>query len=294
MDLQEQFRRAALEAGIADDEISTFAAHLRFSIRLLGGAGDSPAGRYGGLPRLPVGAQWPSDGARPLPFVFSVDCAALPRADGLGLPADGSLLFFLNHEKDHEESRGEQAYARVVHVPAGTGTEVASTPYHYEFAGEQYDLHAVVGVALPEWLDEDDEDDDEDDDYEDEDDLSPHRRQVLDALPHRDELRALARALWPAEGLASAVLGGYAADEVVRSIAEQVLAGREKAGEITIPVAKWYSHVDDEAHRLAGEWVSLARFLLDDEFYAGSFAIRHDDLAAARWDRVLSVTRFSE
>ncbi|MET7950818.1 hypothetical protein [Micromonospora sp. NPDC005324] len=32
------------------------------------------------MPRLPVGTDWPTAGASPLPFIFSVDCAALPRS----------------------------------------------------------------------------------------------------------------------------------------------------------------------------------------------------------------------
>ncbi|WP_433309142.1 DUF1963 domain-containing protein [Micromonospora sp. CA-269861] len=294
MDHQGQFARAALKLGIPDDEISRFTEHLRLSIRLSGGSGGAPVGQFGGLPRLPVGVDWPSAGAGPLPFVFSVDCAALPGVDGFGLPADGSLLFFLNHEEDHlAGGSGERRYARVVYVPAGTATEVAAEPTNPEVVGEQYDVFATLAAELPPWIvTRDDED-------EDEDDLSPFQQQLARDLerdlPHLDELRALADDLWPSfEGLASADIGGYADDEVIRSIAEQTLAGREKAGEIVIPVAQWYSQVEREQHRLTSEWVSLARYSLADEFYYGSFVIRHDDLAAGRLDQALSVTEFSE
>ncbi|MFE9192887.1 hypothetical protein ACFYL6_25130 [Micromonospora sp. NPDC007208] len=81
---------------------------------------------------------------------------------------------------------------------------------------------------------------------------------------------------------------------MIGSIAEQTLAGREKAGEIVVPLAQWYSHVEREKHRLTSGWVSLARFALTDEFYYGSFVIGHDDLAAGRLDEALSVTEFSE
>ena len=40
--------------------------------------------------------------------------------------------------------------------------------------------------------------------------------------------------------------------------------------------------------------MSLARFPVADEYYYGSFTIRHDDLAAARVDKALPVTKFSE
>ncbi|MER7586213.1 DUF1963 domain-containing protein [Micromonospora sp. NPDC127501] len=281
--------------GIPDDEIGRFTTHLRLSIRLGGGSGDSPVGQFGGLPRLPVGMDWPTAGPSPLPFVFSVDCAALPRVDGFGLPADGSLLFFLNHQEDHlAGGTGDRRYARVVYVPADAATEVAEEPGNPTFVGEQYDLHARLRPELPPWIATDDEDDDDDGD-----DVSPFQQQLARDLevdlPHLDELRALADDLWPPdEGLASAEIGGYADDEVIRSIAEQTLAGREKAGEIVVPVAQWYTQLKKEQHRLTSEWVSLARFSPADEFYYGSFVIRHDDLAAGRLDLALSVTEFSE
>ncbi|MGP4029261.1 hypothetical protein [Actinomadura sp. 3N407] len=40
--------------------------------------------------------------------------------------------------------------------------------------------------------------------------------------------------------------------------------------------------------------MSLARFPVADEFYYGSFVIRHDDLAAGRLDKAFSVTEFTE
>jgi hypothetical protein len=233
---------------------------------------------------------WPFGGVSPLPFVFSVDCAALPRVEGFGLPTDGSLLFFLDHEEDYLASAsGDRRYARVVYVPAGTDTEVAEEPINYEFVGKQYDVGATLLAQLPNWFGAD----------EDEDDLSPFQQQLARDLerdlPHLDELCALAYSLWPpGEGLASGYIGGYVDDEVVTSIAEQTLAGRERAGEIVIPVAKWYSHVEEEKHRLTSEWVLLARFSLADEFYCGSFVVRHDDLAAGRMDKAYSVTVFSE
>ena len=110
-------------------------------------------------------------------------------------------------------------------------------------------------------------------------------------LPHLDELRALAYDLWPSG--AGVVIGGYADDDVINSIAEQTLAGREKAGEIpAIPVAKWSSHLEEEMHRLTSEWISLARELPEYEVYCTSFVIRQDDLAAARLDKALAVTTF--
>ncbi|MEV5206428.1 DUF1963 domain-containing protein [Micromonospora sp. NPDC053740] len=297
MDHQGQLRHAAAEVGIPDDEIGKFTEHLRLAIRLSGGSGDAPVGQFGGLPRLPVGTDWPTAGANPLPFIFSVDCAALPRVDGFGLPSAGSLLFFLAHQEDHlAGATGDRRYARVVYIPADTDTEVAEEPNIPTFVGERYDVFATLVARLPPWMATQDDDEDED---EDEDDLSPFQQQLTRDLerdlPHLEELRALADDLWPPdEGLASADIGGYLDDEVIRSIAEQTLAGREKAGEIVVPVAQWYTQLEKEQHRLTSEWVSLARFSLAEEFYYGSFVIRHDDLAAGRLGEALSVTEFSE
>ncbi|MEU8180963.1 DUF1963 domain-containing protein [Micromonospora sp. NPDC049044] len=292
MDHEGQFRHAALALGIPDDEVSRFIKHLRLPIRLSGGSSGVPVGRFGGAPRLPVGMDWPTDGESPLPFIFSVDCAALPRVDGFGLPADGSLLFFLNQEQ--AAATGDRRYGRVVHVPAGTDTEVAAGSTDHPFVDEQYDVSATLRAEVPTWfgMDEDNEDEDED-----EDDLSPFQQQLARDLerdlPHLDELCALANDLWPSDdGYASAYLGGYADQEVIRSFAEQTLAWREKLGEIVVPVAKWYSEVERETHRLTTEWVSLAHFPVDNERYYrsdGRFVIRLDDLAAGRLDEALAM-----
>ncbi|MEV4702235.1 hypothetical protein [Actinoplanes sp. NPDC049316] len=173
-------------------------------------------------------------------------------------------------------------------VPAGTDTEVAAGSTDHAFVGKQYDVSATVRAEFPSWfgVDEDDEDD-----------LSPFRQQLARDLerdlPHLDELCAMADDMWPPDSTyASAYIGGYADTEVIKSIAEQTLAWREKNGEIVVPVAKWYSHMEKEMHRLTSEWVSLARFPVDNEFYyrsAGGFVIRHDDLADGRLHEALSV-----
>lgn len=294
MDHQGQFRRAALaRMDIPGDEISRFIEHLRLSIRLSGGSRGVPVGQFRGLPRLPVDEGWPSDEFGQLPFIFSVDCALLPRIDGFDLPVDGSLLFFLNHEKDHlATNTGDQQFSRVVHVPAGTETAVAE-PSDLQSVGKQYDVSATLCVELPTWLapDEDEE--------EDEEDQSPFQQQLARDLeremPHLDELCALAYDLWPPdEGFASAYIGGYVDDGVIESLAGQTLVVREMAGEIVVPRGKWYSHLEQEQYGLTSEWMSLAIFALDDEPYYGSFAVRHDDLAAGRLDKAFSVTTLSE
>ncbi|GAA4698760.1 protein of unknown function (DUF1963) [Promicromonospora umidemergens] len=296
MDHQGQFRRAALALSLPDDEVGRFIEHLRLSIRLSGGSRGVPVGQFRGLPRLPVDEDWPSDEFGQLPFIFSVDCALLPRIDGFDLPVDGSLLFFLNHEKDHlATNTGDQQFSRVVHVPAGTETAVAE-PSDFQSVGKQYDVSATLSVELPTWLAPDEDEEEED---EDEDDHSPFQQQLARDLeremPHLDELCALAYDLWPPdEGFASAYIGGYVDDEVIESLAGQTLVVREMAGEIVIQSGKWYSQLEQEQHRLTSEWMSLAIFSLDEESYYGSFAVRHDDLAAGRLDKAFSVTTISE
>jgi hypothetical protein len=141
---------------------------------------------------------WPTGPNGPLPFVASFDCAALPRIDGIALPPDGSLLIFLHHESAHEafDRVKEQRYARIVYVPADTGTVVADEPDHpgrtfttnREFVSPERDLFAVVHAELPKWLDKDDA---EDEDLEDgpgfEAEMSDFQRRVARGLPHRRE-----------------------------------------------------------------------------------------------------------
>ncbi|MGW5638535.1 DUF1963 domain-containing protein [Streptomyces sp. NPDC003832] len=291
MDHQGEFRRAALELGIPGDEISGFSQHLRLSIGLSVGGG-SPVGQFGGLPRLPVGMKWPSAEEIPLPLLLSVDCGALPRVDGFDLPVDGTLLFFANQELDHEDSSGR--YARVVYVPEGIETAVADAPSS-KCVREQLDVSAELRAELPLWLQEGDEDWHEFWEDLEWEDMSPFQQQLFRYmernLPHLAELRALAHRLWPSA--AGITIGGYADDEVINSIAEQTLAGREKAGEIpAIPIAKWPSHLETEKHRLASEWISLVSEARIYEEYYTSFVIRHYDLAAARVDKALAVTHF--
>ncbi|NEA43109.1 DUF1963 domain-containing protein [Streptomyces sp. SID11385] len=293
MDHQREFRRAALELGIPDEEISSFGRHLRVAIGLTP-AGEGPAvGRLGGLPRLPVGMEWPSAGDIPLPLLLSVDCGALPGIDGSAIPDDGTLLFFVDQERDHEDTTGR--YARVVYVPDGTGTAPAPPP-HSVWVHDHQDVRAELRAELPLWLQESEDEDWheywEDLEYEDMSSFQQELFQYMERdLPHAHELRTLARDLWP--GDAFLVLGGYADDEVISGIAQQTLAGREKAGEIpAIPIAQWPSLLERERHRLTSEWTALMRQGRFYEEYSTSFVIRHEDLAAARVDKALPVTGF--
>ncbi|NEA98093.1 DUF1963 domain-containing protein [Streptomyces sp. SID13726] len=119
MNHRERFHSAAVEQGIPEDEVRRFAGFLRFAIGTSPGYDGVPVGQMGGLARLPEGMPWPACDSMPLPFIASFDCAALPRVDDLPLPADGSLLFFLHHDRAYDEREefdkdDEMAYARVV------------------------------------------------------------------------------------------------------------------------------------------------------------------------------------
>ncbi|MFK3733919.1 DUF1963 domain-containing protein [Streptomyces sp. NPDC088090] len=286
MDHRGEFRRAALELGIPGDEISRFSQHLRLAIGLSGGGDGSPVGHIGGLPRLPVGMKWPSAGDVPLPLLLSVDCGELPRIEGFDLPADGRLLFFVRQEMDFGTSRSDPGqYARVVYVPDGTKTVVAEPP-DSACASERIDVCAELRADLPLWLEEGDEDEGWHEFWEDLewDDMSPFQQQLVRymerELPHLAELRSLAYDLWPSG--AYLVIGGYADDEAtVGSITAKTLAK-----------GKWLSCTDEDALRLASEWIPLANEARGYAEYYTKFMIRHDDLTAARWDKALTVTVF--
>lgn len=271
--------------GIPDDEISRFSQHLRLAIGLSRGGDGSPVGHIGGLPRLPVGMKWPSAGDIPLPLLLSVDCGTLPRVDGFDLPADGTLLFFVHQERDFGELGAYPGqYARVVHVPDGTETAVAEPP-DSECVGERIDVCAELRADLPLWLEEG-EDEDWHEFWEDLelDDMSPFQQQLARymerELPHLDELRSLAYGLWSSG--AYLVIGGYADDErTVGSITAK-----------TLTQGQWLPLLDEDALRLASEWIPLANEGRIYEEHYTKFMIRHDDLAAARWDKALTVTIF--
>ncbi len=300
MDRYEQFRRAAIEQGIPDDEVGRFAEHLRFEISARGAdPGEEVVGQSGGLPRLPVGVEWPGGGS-PLPFIGSVDCAALPRAEGLPLPEDGSLLFFLHHEEDllAPLTTGEQPYARALYVPAGTETVVASPPpghdsarfFHEDlpFLIPEHQLAASVRPVLPEWIEESDYDFD-----------SLLLEQLFDDLKHADELCELVDALWPAQGRGGFLrIGGYCSeiggqDPPLTQMEQVGFGGLQEAGP-SLPGEERFTSSEKVEYRLTREWVPLAQFYTESDYYYGCFLISFDDLAAKRFDRMLSFTMFTE
>ncbi|MCX2951366.1 DUF1963 domain-containing protein [Lentzea sp. NEAU-D7] len=291
MDRHEQFRSAAVDRGIPHDEADAFADQLRFAIWAgPGGAGDEVAGQFGGLPELPVGVKWPG-GDYPLPFIGSVDCAALPRAEGLDLPADGSLLFFLHHEEDMEEHPTTE-FSRVVHVPAGT--ETAPPPpghdtrtYFHEnipFVTPERRLTAWVRPVLPDWIRERD--------VEHEPDTV---KRLFGELKHIEQLCELVDELWPDQDRFCLLrLGGYCREIGGQDGPWSQMAFDDVRSRQAESQEERFRLRREAAYRLSREWVPLAQFPTPSEVYCGCFLIPRDDLAARRFDQMRSFTMFTE
>lgn len=296
MDRYEQFRVAALDRGIPEDEVTRFAAHLRFAICANSPVDGEVVGRLGGLPRLPVGTEWPGSDY-PLPFIGFVDCATLPRVEGLGLPEDGSLLFFLHHESDMEDC--EEPQGRVLYVPAGTETETAAPPEDHDkrthycenipFVIPERQISAWVRPELPEWLE------DRDDDLAD----AEEPKRLLEELKHLDQLCEVVEELWPDTGRRSGIrFGGHfvnvgSSDGPWDNFATDSLHDLQGRNYGSWGEEEWHRQ-REEAYRLEQEWVALAQFPTESEVYYGSFLISPDDLAAKRFDRAHSFTMFTE
>lgn len=287
MDRHEQFRSVAIDRGIPQDEADKFAAQLRFAIWAgPSGAGDEVVGQFGGLPELPAGMEWPGD-EYPLPFIGSVDCAALPRAEGLDLPADGSLLFFLHHEEDIEEHPTTE-FSQVLHVPAGTETEVASPPPGHDtrtffmepipFLIPECRLTAWVQPVLPDWIE---------------------RCDVMSEADAVKQLCELVDDLWPAQDRFCMLrIGGYCReiggqDNPYAQMAFDSVRSLPTA-DADMSMEERFRLQGEEERRLIQEWVPLAQFPTNGEFYYGCFLIRFDDLAAKRFDQMRSFTMFTE
>ncbi|WP_203614088.1 hypothetical protein [Streptomyces sp. SID13726] len=189
-------------------------------------------------------------------------------------------------------------------MPAGSPMVTAPKPVHPDevfynttlpFIGEEHQLAAAVMAELPSWL-EDDEMGTPSTPISDDDHLGLR-------LPHKAQLRDLARKLWP-QNWPSFQLGGYtrgigalATDHMWHTpeveMAERNLDARRQAGEPVIGRGEKDGHLERETLRVMREWVTLAQFV-PEEVYRARFLIRRDDLAAGRFDQALSLTAFTE
>lgn len=80
--------------------------------------------RYGGLPGLPDGTDWPAYGTTPMTLLARLDCADLAALlpETWTLPTTGELLFFHEDEfaaETQPDVAGLDDGCRVLHVPAG-------------------------------------------------------------------------------------------------------------------------------------------------------------------------------
>ena len=109
MDVRHTFRHQAREKGVPAEAIEQWLRLTRPRTDLVPDGDGPPVGRFGGLPALPDGTDWPGYTS----LVLTLDLAALPASGhDLDLPADGTLLFFLMPDWDVE-------HHAVIHVPAG-------------------------------------------------------------------------------------------------------------------------------------------------------------------------------
>ncbi len=110
--------------------------------------------------------------------------------------------------------------------------------------------------------------------------------------------------LWPEGNGTDLTLGGYTSGigalrtdflyETPESrMAEDALEARQKTGDLVIPRDEFHVRLERETLRVMREWLPLAQFVPDD-VYIGRILIRRDDLAAARFDKALSFTAFTE
>jgi hypothetical protein len=235
---------------------------------------------------------WPSlaepayPAGEPLPFMLSLDCAALPRVPGLPLPEAGSLRFFLDPQGAQEcgtmSIAREQACAQVVYVPAGTPTEVAERPPVDDHAAKTFlsaevDLYASVQADV----------------YVSPDEIeSDFERHLIHDIPHYEALCTLTQRLYPAQpGGENAVrIGGYTMS--AQDSPELLMAGDSAPEEYGIEA---YSRLQEAEYGVVREWLPLAQFTPPHhEFLFARFLIRRDDLAAGRFDAALSFCEFTE
>ncbi|EWM63266.1 LigA protein [Micromonospora sp. M42] len=203
-----------------------------------------------------------------------------------------TLLFFLDQEgaQDVCGIENEKAYARVVYVPAGAetvdGVDVlpAGTDLG-RFLAPEHEMYAGLQAELPDWLDRSEEW------------LCDTQIKLLRDLPHRKEMGALLEQLWPERDgwiQHDVFVGGYTIS--AQDPPETFMTDRERMQQASsLPRAERLVAQYEEEQRVVREWVPLAQFGVPDEEYVNArFLIRHDDLAAGRFDGVLSFCEFTE
>ncbi|MFC8571108.1 DUF1963 domain-containing protein [Streptomyces sp. NPDC057245] len=247
----ELFRPRAAARGIPPHEVEAFIARIRPAVHLAVEDGPLCVGRMGGAPMLPHDAPDPS-----LPFIFSIDCAALPAgATDLPMPPDGHLLFFAAVGVG-----GATGDAATCYVPAGTPTgprsspepSTMNTPYPerpLRVAGSGFSTSDGIDIT-EEAEEEEDVDDDED--------------PLVIAGVLGDEWGTLTE---PESWVAMPIqLGGWHESDLPGIL-------EKKEGDDWVDLASWVCREDEALESVA-------------EFTTFIWAIRRQDLAARRFDRV--------
>jgi hypothetical protein len=133
-----EFRKTALEHGMPQDAIGYWVSLARPYLCLDGDGSGPVTGYFGGRPALPTSVPWPAGHAH----LASVDLAAIPEnATDLGLPADGTLVFFAVPGKT-------STIGRVIHVPADAAVAEAEPPDGVTVYA-RFPLHGFVNASLP-------------------------------------------------------------------------------------------------------------------------------------------------
>jgi len=95
------------------------------------------ASRFGGLPDLPPGVEWPSRDDVPMEFVAQLRLADAAPHDPLGrLPARGSLLFFYNSQWLTFDQDSDHACCAVIFHDGDDAVLVRTPPPRVDYQGE--------------------------------------------------------------------------------------------------------------------------------------------------------------
>lgn len=120
-DLREALRDSTLES-LTDEFVAASLPSVVMRPDPKNPADEIGVSRIGGRPDLPRGSKWPHSQYAPLTLVAQIDLAEVTAlVPDTGLPADGLLSFFVDHESDFEGLYPETPDMwRVIHSPAGS------------------------------------------------------------------------------------------------------------------------------------------------------------------------------
>jgi uncharacterized protein YwqG len=130
---------------------------VRPSIRLkLGDSSADAVARLGGLPNLPTEFEWPArrDG-NPLSFIAQIDLSQLQPVEGLPLPGEGTLFFFMDSvDIPAGYDPGDNDGFKVIFskaTPAENAARATSRYFPEECVFEGFALEPELELTLPAW-----------------------------------------------------------------------------------------------------------------------------------------------